>query len=46
MILIEKRKNTKNQEKNLEEIGVNPKAHLKKILKVKNLIKEENVRFR
>jgi len=30
MILKEKRKNIKNQEKDLEEIGVNPKAHLKK----------------
>ena len=46
MILKEKRKNTKNQEKDLEEIEVNQKAHLKKTLKVKNLIKEENIRFR
>ena len=45
MIPEEKRKNTKNQEKDLEEIRVNQKAHLKKTLKVKNLIKEENVRF-
>jgi hypothetical protein len=46
IILKEKRKNINNQEKDLEEIRVNPKAHLKKTLKVKNLIKKENIRFR
>ena len=46
MILKEKRKNTKNQEKDLEEIEVNPKGHLKKTLRVKNRIKKENIRFR